>query len=148
NSGAVLPGHVVGYDQVTGFGLVQPLGRLAVRPMPRGLAAAASVGDAVTVIGHGGLGHALDAKLIAKREFAGYWEYLLEEALFTAPAHPQWGGTALVGEDGKLLGVGSLLVQEVAGPDTVDANMFVPIDLLEPIFEDMLKLGRPARAAR
>jgi S1-C subfamily serine protease len=116
--------------------------------MHRGSASSAAVGDSVTVIGHGGLEHALDAKIIARREFAGYWEYLLEEALFTAPAHPQWGGTALVGEDGKLLGVGSLLVQEAAGPDTVDANMFVPIDLLEPILEDMLKFGRPARSAR
>jgi S1-C subfamily serine protease len=148
NTGAVVAGHALAYDQVTGFGLVLPLGRLDVPTMQRGSASSATVGDSVTVIGHGGLEHALDARIIARREFAGYWEYLLEEALFTAPAHPQWGGTALVGEDGKLLGVGSLLVQEEAGPDTVDANMFVPIDLLEPILEDMLKFGRPSRAAR
>ncbi|MBV8806888.1 MAG: serine protease, partial [Sinobacteraceae bacterium] len=148
NDGAVVPGHALAYDQVTGFGLVMPLGRLAAPVMQRGSAASVTVGDSVTVIGHGGLEHALDARLIARREFAGYWEYLLDDALFTAPAHPQWGGTALVGEDGKLLGVGSLLVQEAAGPDTLDANMFVPIDLLEPILEDMLKFGRPARAAR
>lgn len=148
NHGAVLPGYVVGYDQVSGFGLIQPLGRLGAPAMPRGSSAAAAVGDGVTVIGHGGLGHALDAKLIAKREFAGYWEYLLEEALFAAPAHPQWGGTALVSREGKLLGVGSLLVQEARGAHSADANMFVPIDLLEPILEDMLHLGRPSRAAR
>src|SRR5215467_4142685 len=146
--GAVVPGHALAYDQVTGFGLVLPLGRLPVPAMERGSAASVLVGDSVTVIGHGGLEHALDARLIARREFAGYWEYLLEEALFTAPAHPQWGGTALVGQDGRLLGVGSLLVQEAAGPDTVDANMFVPIDLLEPILEDMRKFGRATRAAR
>ena len=148
NEGSVVPGHALAYDQVTGFGLVLPLGPLEVPIMQRGSSSATVVGDSVTVIGHGGLEHALEAKIIARREFAGYWEYLLEEALFTAPAHPQWGGTALVGEDGKLLGVGSLLVQEAAGPDTIDANMFVPIDLLEPILEDMLKFGRPARAAR
>ncbi len=148
HEGAVVPGHALGYDQVTGFGLVLPLGRLDTPIMERGSAASLVVGDGVTVIGHGGLEHALDARIIARREFAGYWEYLLEEALFTAPAHPQWGGTALVGEDGKLVGVGSLLVQEASGPDTIDANMFVPIDLLEPILEDMCKLGRPARAAR
>jgi S1-C subfamily serine protease len=148
NSGAVVPGHAVAYDQVTGFGLVLPLGRLDLPPMERGSASTAAVGDSVTVIGHGGLGHALDAKVIARREFAGYWEYLLEEALFTSPAHPQWGGAALVGRDGRLLGVGSLLVQEPRGAHTIDANMFVPIDLLEPILEDMLRLGRPARAAR
>lgn len=148
HDGAVVPGHALAYDQVTGFGLVMPLGRLDVPTMQRGSASSATVGDSVTVIGHGGLEHALDARIIARREFAGYWEYLLEEAIFTAPAHPQWGGTALVGHDGKLLGVGSLLVQEAAGPETVDANMFVPIDLLEPILEEMLKFGRPARAAR
>ncbi|MGH8137010.1 MAG: S1C family serine protease [Steroidobacteraceae bacterium] len=148
NEGAVVPGHALAYDQVTGFGLVLPLGRLDVPTMERGSASSAAVGDSVTVIGHGGLEHALEAKIIARREFAGYWEYLLEEALFTSPAHPQWGGAALVGHDGKLLGVGSLLVQEAAGAQTIDANMFVPIDLLEPILEDMLKLGRPAQAAR
>src|SRR5262249_50821863 len=148
HEGAVVPGHALAYDQVTGFGLVMPLGRLDAPVMKRGTAAPVAVGDGVTVIGHGGLEHALDARIIARREFAGYWEYLLEEALFTAPAHPQWGGTALVGEDGRLIGVGSLLVQEASGPDTIDANMFVPIDLLEPILEDMCKLGRPARAAR
>jgi S1-C subfamily serine protease len=148
HEGAVVPAHALAYDQVTGFGLVLPLGPLDAPIMQRGSAATASVGDSVTVIGHGGLDHALDAKIIARREFAGHWEYLLDEALFTAPAHPQWGGTALVGEDGKLIGVGSLLVQEVAGPDSVDANMFVPIDLLEPILQDMLRFGRPARAAR
>src|SRR5262249_20026759 len=148
NSGAVVPGHALAYDQVTGFGLVLPLGRLDVPTMQRGSAANVAVGDSVTVIGHGGLEHALDARIIARREFAGYWEYLREEALFTAPAHPQWGGTALVGEDGRLLGVGSLLVQETAGAETIDANMFVPIDLLEPILADMVRFGRPTRAAR
>src|SRR6266403_1622234 len=148
NDGGVVPGHALAYDQVTGFGLVLPLGRLDVPTMQRGSASSAAVGDSVTVIGHGGLEHALDAKIIARREFAGYWEYLLEEALFTAPAHPQWGGTALVGEDGRLLGVGSLLVQETVGAETVDANMFVPIELLEPILDDMIKLGRPARTPR
>jgi S1-C subfamily serine protease len=148
NEGAVVPAHALAYDQVTGFGLVLPLGRLDCPALQRGSAARAAVGDPVIVIGHGGLEHALDAKIVARREFAGYWEYLLEDALFTAPAHPQWGGTALVGEDGRLLGIGSLLVQEAAGPETLDANMFVPIDLLAPILEDMRKFGRPARAAR
>jgi S1-C subfamily serine protease len=148
NEGAVVPGHALAYDQVTGFGLVLPLGRLDVPTMQRGSASSVAVGDNVTVIGHGGREHALESKLIARREFAGYWEYLLDEALFTSPAHPQWGGAALVGEDGRLLGVGSLLVQEATGAHTIDANMFVPIDLLEPILEDMLKFGRPSQAAR
>src|SRR5207302_341274 len=148
NDGTVVPGHALAYDQVTGFGLVLPLGRLGVPSIERGSAASTRIGDSVIVIGHGGLGHTLEAKVIARREFAGYWEYLLEDALFTTPPHPQWGGTALLGEDGRLLGVGSLLVQETVGTQTLDANMFVPIDLLEPILDDMIKLGRAARAPR
>src|SRR5262252_7825504 len=116
NSGEAIAAHPLAYDQPTGFGLVQPLGKLSAKALPRGTAASCRVGDEVVVAGHGGKKHALKAKLIAKREFAGYWEYLLDEALFTAPAHPQWGGAALVGENGKLLGVGSLLIQEAAGP--------------------------------
>lgn len=146
--GRVVPGHALAYDQVTGFGLILPLGHLGVPPIERGSAAATGVGDGAIVIGHGGLEHCLDARVIARREFAGYWEYLLEDALFTTPPHPQWGGTALVGQDGRLLGVGSLLVQETVGTETIDANMFVPIDLLEPILEDMKRLGRPAGRAR
>jgi S1-C subfamily serine protease len=86
--------------------------------------------------------------VIAKREFAGYWEYLLDEALFTAPAHPQWGGAALVDAGGRLVGIGSLLVQEASDDQAVQGNMFVPIDLLEPILHDMLAHGRASRAAR
>jgi S1-C subfamily serine protease len=103
----------------------------------------------VYVIGHGGRAHALKARLVSRREFAGYWEYVLDEALFTAPAHPQWGGAALVDSSGHLVGIGSLLVQESVKDEEVQGNMFVPVDLLEPILDDLLKHGRapgPPRA--
>jgi S1-C subfamily serine protease len=148
NKGVVVPGYPLAYDQVSGFGLVQPLGRLGVRPLPRGSAAACRIGENVVVAGHGGRAHALRATVFAKREFAGYWEYLLEEALYTAPAHPQWGGSAMIGSDGKLLALGSLLVQEKVDAGTLQGNMLVPIDLLAPILDDMLKLGRPAQPPR
>jgi len=147
-SGRVVPAHALAYDQATGFGLVLPLGRLELPPVPRGRGRSLDVGDDVIVIGHGGLAHSLNAKVIARREFAGYWEYVLDEALFTTPPHPQWGGTGLFGADGRLLGVGSLLVQETVSGETFDANMFVPIELLDPILDDMVRLGRPAGAAR
>lgn len=146
--GAVLAGHPLAYDQQTGFGLVLPLGRLGTPWLARGSSAAARVGDDVLVAGHGGRAHALKGQLIDKREFAGYWEYVLDEALFATPAHPQWGGTALIGADGKLLGVGSLLVEERQEEKSVQGNMFVPIDLLEPILEDLVKRGRAQRPAR
>jgi len=150
NQGMVVAGHPLAFDQATGFGLVLPLGRLGAPAMERGSAATVDVGDDVIVIGQGGRAHALKARLVARREFAGYWEYLLDEALFTAPAHPQWGGTALVGADGRLLGIGSLLVQdrESLGGEAEQGNMFVPIDLLEPILDDLLKLGRRAGPPR
>jgi S1-C subfamily serine protease len=148
SEGAVVPGHALAYDQASGFGLILPLGRLDVPYLERGSSAAAAVDDDVIVIAHGGIEHCLAAKIIARREYAGYWEYLLEEALFTSPPHPQWGGTALVATDGRLIGVGSLILQEAVAGDAFDANMFVPIDLLEPILDDMLKLGRPARPPR
>jgi len=148
NRGTVVQGHIVAYDQATGFGLVYPLGALGVKPLARGSAASIETGASVIVIGHGGRAHSLNAKIVAKREFAGYWEYVLDEALFTAPAHPQWGGAAMVDANGRLIGVGSLLVQESVGGKSVDGNMFVPIDLLQPILDDMLNTGRSARAPR
>jgi S1-C subfamily serine protease len=146
--GAVLAGHPLAYDQATGFGLVMPLGRLGVAPLARGSASRAQVGDDVLVAGHGGRAHALKGQLFDKREFAGYWEYVLDEALFASPAHPQWGGSALIGADGKLIGVGSLFVEEKQGEKNVQGNMFVPVDLLEPILDDLVKRGRTRRAAR
>ena len=122
--------------------------------MQRGSVESIAEGSEVIIIGNGGRAHSLKSKITDKREFAGYWEYVLDQAVFTAPAHPQWGGAALVGPDGKLLGVGSLLVQESrdnkAGgtEETMQGNMFVPIDLLEPILHDLLTAGRAARPPR
>ena len=148
NKGTVVGGTVLAYDQGSGFGLVQPLGRLGVKPLERGSINSIRVGENVVVAGHGGRAHALKATVFAKREFAGYWEYVLDEALFTAPAHPQWGGAALIGADGRLAALGSLLVQEKIDAGTIQGNMLVPIDLLEPILEPMLKTGRTNRPAR
>jgi S1-C subfamily serine protease len=146
NKGTVVGGYPMAYDQATGFGLVQPLGKLGVKPIERGSASSIRMGENVVVAGHGGRAHALKATVFAKREFAGYWEYVLDEALFTAPAHPQWGGSALIGADGKLAGIGSLLVQEKIDAGTIQGNMVVPIDLLAPILDDMTKTGRANRA--
>jgi len=148
NRGALVPGDPIAYDQPTGFGLVQPLGRLGLPALPRGSAAGCKAGDRVVVAGHGGRAHALQASILAKREFAGYWEYVIDEAIFTVPAHPQWGGTALIGADGRLLGVGSLLVEEKVDGEAVQGNMIVPIDLLEPILPSLVATGQSGRPAR
>ncbi|HXR89546.1 MAG TPA: S1C family serine protease [Steroidobacteraceae bacterium] len=148
SGGRTVPGHVLGYDQETGFGLVQALAHLDEPTLPLGQSSEVEVGMPVVVAGSGGRSRSVVANVIAKQEYAGYWEYLLEEAIYTSPPHPQWGGAALVSQNGRLIGVGSLILQEAVAGDAFDANMFVPIDLLDPILEDMLKLGRRAGPPR
>jgi S1-C subfamily serine protease len=144
-----VPGTVLAYDQTTGFGLVQALARLDLPALPLGSSSAASIGERVVVAGAGGRQKSVAARIVAKQEFAGYWEYVVDEAIFTSPSHPNWGGTALIGPNGDLLGIGSLQLQEgrEQGPPG-DINMIVPIDLLPPIFDDLLTLGRPNKPPR
>jgi S1-C subfamily serine protease len=151
--GRATQGHVLAFDQETGLGLVQALGRLDLPAVELGDASSLRIEDPVIVAAGGGRRHAIKALVVARQEFAGYWEYLLESAIFTAPAHPFWGGSALIGRDGALLGIASLHVQQSvaeppAQPSARDVNMIVPIDLLPPILDDLLTYGRPNRPAR
>lgn len=141
--GGAVPGHALAYDQATGFGLVQALGPLGAPAMPLGRSRELEIGQSVVVAGGRGPRDALSARLVACHDFAGYWEYYLETALFTAPAHPRWGGAACIGPDGRLVGIGSLLVQEVVrdGQNLV-GNMIVPVDILEPVLSDLVRFGR------
>jgi len=142
-------GDVVGYDQDTGFGLVQALDRLNLPALPIGDSSEAVPATEVIAAGAGGRHHAVAARVVARQEFAGYWEYLLDDAIFTAPAHPYWGGTALIGPDGALIGIGSLqLEQAMSSGENVPLNMYVPINLLKPILDDFLTMGRPNRPPR
>jgi S1-C subfamily serine protease len=148
-AGGAVPGHVLAYDQETGFGLVQALGRLNVEPLEMGIGMRVGAGDRAIMAAEGGRRHAISARVVARQEFAGYWEYVLDHAIFTAPAHPFWGGAALIGADGRLIGIGSLHVQHSSGRELRrDVNMVVPIDLLPPILDDMLTYGRPNRPVR
>jgi S1-C subfamily serine protease len=141
--GGAAPGHVVAYDQATGFGLVQALSRLGLEPMPLGSSQGVEPGEPVVIAGGQGRRDALSARIVAKRPFAGYWEYYLDTALFSTPAHPRWGGAACIGAGGRLLGIGSLLVQEVVRESqSMVGNMIVPIDILSPILDDLLRFGR------
>ncbi|MCC7412766.1 MAG: serine protease [Gammaproteobacteria bacterium] len=145
----VLPGYVVGYDYETGIGLVRTTLPVPAVPIDMGVSGALAVGEPVLVAGQGGRDQTVVATVRARREFAGYWEYVLDEAIFTAPAHPNWGGAALLGGDGRLYGIGSLLVQHVdEDGDTGNANMFVPADLLKPIREDLCRFGMRRGPAR
>jgi len=147
--GRATQGHVVGYDQETGFGLVQALGQLDLPALELGSSAQLAVGDSVIVAGHGGRENAIKARVVSKREFAGYWEYVLDEGIFTAPPHPYWGGSALLDANGKLCGIGSLFVQQaLPGSERSDGNLIVPIDILKPILDDLLRYGRRQKPPR
>jgi S1-C subfamily serine protease len=146
--GRVVPGHVLAYDYETGFGLVQTLGTLDLPTLGFDQSSSAQVGESVVLGGAGGRSHSVAARIVSKQEFAGYWEYVLDEAIFTAPAHPHWGGTGLIGPAGDLLGIGSLQLEGAREGKSEHLNMVVPIDLLKPIYGDLLKTGRAKRPPR
>lgn len=147
NSGRVVQGHALAIDAETGFGLIQALGRLdGISPIELGDSRGLKSGDAMILGAAGGQPHAVAARVAARQPFAGYWEYILEEAIFSAPAHPHWGGAACIGMDGRLLGIGSLILQQgEPGGKRLDLNMVVPIQELTPILPSLLRQGRSDR---
>lgn len=139
--------HALGVDPVTGFGLLQPMGPLDAPGLALGDARSVRAGDSVVIAGAGGTAHAAAGKVLTRMPFAGYWEYFLEDAIMTEPAHPHWSGAALIGADGALLGIGSLLLQRQTRGGSTPLNLFVPVDLLPPILDD-LAAGRAPFPAR
>ena len=147
--GGKLSAEPVGYDYDSGFGLVRAVAPIDVTPLPLGESAKLKEGEPVIVAGYGGREQAVGGKVLSLREFAGYWEYMLDTAVFTTPPHPNWGGTAVIGHDGTLCAIGSLYVEEAAvGKAQTPGNMSVPIDLLKPIFSDLITFGRGRAAPR
>jgi S1-C subfamily serine protease len=146
--GRAVQGHALGFDIETGFGLVQALGRVDLEPLPLGSSAAAQIGDRVVLGGAGGRTRSVASHIAAKQEFAGYWEYLLDEAIFTCPAHPNWGGTGLISNRGELIGIGSLQLERDRDGKAEHVNMVVPIDPLKPVLDDLRKFGRVNKPAR
>ena len=139
----MVPGFVVGYDFDSGLALVKPSLPLHGPSMPLGRADSLQVGDAVTVMSSGGKAQVIEAHVVAKQEFAGRWEYVLDEAVFTSPPHDSWSGAALIDASGRLCGLGSLVIQgfEVGGASST-VNMFVPIELLAPSVDEICAHGR------
>jgi S1-C subfamily serine protease len=146
--GRVVQGHALGVDSVSGFGLVQALGHIDLDPLPLGSSGAAQIGDRVVMGGAGGRTRSVACQIAARQEFAGYWEYLLDAALFTYPAHPNWGGTGLISNRGELIGIGSLQLERDREGKAEHVNMIVPIDLLKPVLDDLRKFGRVNKPAR
>lgn len=147
--GKTLPATVVGYDHATGFGLVRTLAPPAGTPIELGDSSKVEEKQDVMIAGFGGAEAVAVGTVVSRREFTGSWEYLLESAIFTSPPVFNWGGAALIGKDGRLLGIGSLLVRDAMAPGfPFPGNMFVPIDLLKPILKDLIDSGRVSGPAR
>ena len=149
NDGRTIPASIVGYDHETGFGLLRTIEPLKIKPFTFGKITDVKEKDVVVVASGGGASNVVPALVVSKREFVGNWEYLLDEAIYTSPPHPSWSGAALINRDGKLIGVGSLIVGDAAGTkENNPGNVFVPIDRLAPILGDLLTEGRPSGPGR
>ncbi len=140
--GRAVPGHAIAFDSTTGFGLVLALGPLGMPVIELGDSDQLPIGTEAIMAAGGGRQHAMETKVVGRQEFAGYWEYLIDNAIFASPAHPFWSGSALIGKDGKLLGTGSLILQQGDGKKRTDMNMVVPIALLRPVLDELLSAGR------
>jgi len=149
DQGRTLPARVVGYDHSSGLGLVRPLVPLKATPLALGDSDKLAETDPVLIVNHAGREQATLAYVVSRRPFIGSWEYLLEQAIYTSPPTLNWSGAALIGKDGKLLGVGSLILRDATEADPhLPGNMFVPIDLLKPILSEMIKTGHRSGPAR
>jgi S1-C subfamily serine protease len=141
--GRTFPATVVAYDHATGFGLLRPIGPIDVKPIKLGSSARVESLDRLMTVGGGGEDSVTVATVVSRRLFTGYWEYMIEDAIFTSPPRPDHSGAALINKDGELVGIGSLFVMNAAAPDErLPGNMFVPIDLLKPVLAEMIRTGR------
>lgn len=158
--GAREPGATVAYDHASGFGLVRLLrpeaGAGTIAPLRLGNSDTITKGDYALVLSaleegapssntQDGLERATvtPVRIRSRRDFAGYWEYLLEDAIFSSPPAPFFAGAAMVDEAGELVGIGSLTVPDTISPSIHSpGNMFVPINALKPILGDLLETGR------
>ena len=143
--GTVFPAEVVGYDGVTGLGLLRATRPLPIAPIKIGASAPVAIRDRVLIVGFDGVAPAI---VVSRRSFVGYWEYLLDDAIYTAPATVNWSGAALVDSTGTLLGIGSLAVNDAAPGSNIAGHMFVPIDLLKPVLKDLLAYGKSSAPPR
>lgn len=146
SDGRAFPATVVAYDNATGFGLLRALRPLPVKPVQFGQSSSIPDRELVLIVGFDGVA---PAYVVSRRPFVGYWEYLLDEAIYTAPATVNWSGAALLNKEGKLLGIGSLVVGDAMGTRSqVPGNLFVPIDLLKPMLGDLIATGKSSSRPR
>jgi S1-C subfamily serine protease len=139
----LVPAYLIANDFDSGLALLKPSLPVDVHAVELGSAADLETGEPVFVVGSGGISDTIEARVVAKHEFAGRWEYLLEEAVYTAPVHPGWAGTAMLDGSGRLCGIGSLMLQD-PGISTREApvNLIIPIDTIAPVLNELCQYGR------
>ena len=143
HDGTTQPAAVVAYDHNSGFGLVRAARPLDATPLTLGNSAALKTESLAVAASQGGSAMAMPVKVVSRRDFTGYWEYLLEDAVFTIPPYSNFGGAALLNQNGELVGIGSLLVVDAEEPGSYGpGNMFIPINRFKPIRQEMLTSGR------
>ena len=141
--GPTLDADLVAYDHDTGFGLLRARGTISAKPLELGNSDALKEGDRLLVVSVGEQMPVSPVQVVSRRSFAGSWEYLLENAIYTMPAHREFGGAALIDQSGKLVGVGSLIINDAPGPETEGyGNMFVPVEILKPVLSSLVATGR------
>ena len=146
--GRRVPAHVLGVDNTSGLGLLMALEPLGLPAIALGDSRSLTNESRLVIAGGGGTAHAAEGALVSREPFAGYWEYFLDEALFTTPAHPHWSGAAVIGPRGELVGLGSLRVEQQGAKGRVTAlNMSVPAERLAPVFDALLR-GRSTEVAK
>jgi S1-C subfamily serine protease len=149
SDGRVFPAVVVGYDHPTGFGLMRAAPGVARKPLQLGSSAHVRTLNTLMIAAHPGAGGISHASVVARRRFTGWWEYMIDDAIFSAPPRYEHSGAALIDDAGELVGIASLWVSDaiemgVAFP----GNMFVPIDLLKPLLDELLQFGKRRGGAR
>lgn len=150
DDGRELPARVVAYDVATGFGLLQSLAPMKLEAAPLGQSAAVTGDEPLMMASGGAQGAVSIARMVSRRAFSGFWEYHIDGALFTTPPRPDHSGAGLFNGRGELVGIGSLFVSETLGRGAprVPGNMFVPIDLLAPIFTELRARGASRASER
>ncbi|HZO04534.1 MAG TPA: S1C family serine protease [Burkholderiales bacterium] len=147
--GRTLPATMAGYDHASGFALLKLVGNLAAKPLPLGDSAALAEREPAMAVTAAGRDSPSLVYVVSRRPFSGSWEYLLDSAIYTYPAVMDWSGAPLIDANGRLLGIGSLIVPDAGGAGTqTPGNMFVPVDLLKPILEDLIAKGKRNGPAR
>ena len=143
DNGRTRSASVVGYDAETGLALLRAPGLSGLAPIPLGNSQGLKADAPVAVAGAGGPKNAIPAVVVSRRAFAGSWEYLLENAIYTSPAYADWSGAALISTDGKLLGIGSLFVNQArSDSERMQGNVFVPAELLQPLLTEIAAKGK------